>query len=72
MPGSKAAATAPASPPDETTSVGAPGTSIPADSPDATPGIRPVLNPTSASNPCYILSPSLLFAFAGTMILNYY
>ncbi|KAK1352669.1 AAI domain-containing protein [Heracleum sosnowskyi] len=69
---SKAAATTPASPPDETTSVGGPGTSIPADSPDATPGIRPVLNPTSASDPCYILSPSLLLAFAGTMILNYY
>ncbi|KAL8100788.1 hypothetical protein AgCh_032871 [Apium graveolens] len=70
--GSKAAAAAPASPPEETTSVGTPGTSIPADSPDATPGIRPVFNPTSASTPCYTLSPSLLLALAGTIILNYY
>ncbi|WOG83672.1 hypothetical protein DCAR_0102849 [Daucus carota subsp. sativus] len=71
-PASKAATSAPASPPDATTSDGTPGTSIPADSPDATPGIRPVLNPTSASDPSNILSPSLLLAFAGTMILNYY
>lgn len=74
MSGSKASALAPANPPAETTSDITPAASPPISSvdPTATPGSRPVLNPTSASNPSYNSSPSLLLAFVGIMILNYY
>ncbi|WOH01707.1 hypothetical protein DCAR_0521092 [Daucus carota subsp. sativus] len=71
---SKASAPAPANAPAKTIT-GMEPASAPADTtsenltPTATPGIRPVLNPTSASNrqSFYVLSPFLLLAFLGIL-----
>ncbi|KAL8148894.1 non-specific lipid transfer protein GPI-anchored 21-like [Apium graveolens] len=70
-------ASAPANAPAKTTSGVEPGSS-PAETtsenmpPTATPGIRPVLNPTSASSSqsSYALSHSLLLAFLGITLLS--
>ncbi|KAA8543265.1 hypothetical protein F0562_021240 [Nyssa sinensis] len=38
----------------------------------ANPGIRPVLTPTSASNPTYLSSPSILLIIVGIMVFKCY
>ncbi|KAM7495998.1 hypothetical protein LguiA_020412 [Lonicera macranthoides] len=64
---SKASAAAP--PPTEST-LAAPTVAPVAEAPTATPGIRPVLTPTSASNPSFISSSPmfLLLAFVGLIV----
>ncbi|KAK9280783.1 hypothetical protein L1049_003672 [Liquidambar formosana] len=70
---SKASRLAPA--PDSETTLQPTAASPPAGSkvPSATPGIRPVLTPsTSASDPSYISSPPLLLIFVGILVLKCY